>query len=121
MDEAIERARVILTWPDDWDGEGSPAYQEETLEAAARFLAHGHGRGLPEPQVWAGPDGSVDISWHANGLDVLINVPPAGGSIGFSGEAPGATTQGEYTQEDDPSALFDWLSAVSFRTPDTEG
>lgn len=108
MDAAIERARAILSWPDDWDGEGSPAYQEATLAHTAAFLAHGHGRGLPTPHVWAGPDGSIDVRWEFAGCYLLVNVEPDG-AISFYGDGPGTETQGAYRHDEDPSPLFDWL------------
>src|SRR5262249_55164350 len=36
--DAIERSRGMLDLEDDWDGEGSPAYQQEDWERAVRML-----------------------------------------------------------------------------------
>jgi hypothetical protein len=79
---AIERSRAMLNLEDDWDGEGSPGYAEETwrravrlaIESAKSFLLT-HDEPAPIPAFSKGPDGSVDVLWRSGRRKVMINVP----------------------------------------------
>lgn len=82
LQEEIGRARKILELGDDWDGEGSPAYTEDTLDRAAAFLTtHSeqfrrlYSLHLPVPKISPGPDGSIDIHWKRQSWELLVNIP----------------------------------------------
>lgn len=84
----IERARQMLPLDDDWDGEGSPGYSEETLNRAIAFLteeADGlwdlRGICLPVPRIGPGPDGSIDLHWKLPTRELLVNIPADAGKI----------------------------------------
>lgn len=79
---AIDAAKAILSWEENWDDEGSPAYAQTTLDRARRFLLvgvrklwHGNRLTIGVPRVWAGPDGSVDMRWEGGGRYALVNIP----------------------------------------------
>jgi hypothetical protein len=78
----LVESRSILELGDNWDGEGSPGYEEATWQRAAQFVVDGATRfwrsrqsAPPAPTITNGPDGSVDIIWRAGNRKVLINVP----------------------------------------------
>lgn len=83
---AMERSRAMLDLEDDWDGEGSPGYAEETWRRAvgialesAKHAPSAPQEPLPTPAFSKGPDGSVDVLWRANAKRVMINVPAEAG------------------------------------------
>ncbi|MBI3896513.1 MAG: hypothetical protein HY313_11345 [Acidobacteria bacterium] len=78
----IEQAKRILELKDDWDGEGSAGYSEDTLNRAITFLiTHAQwlwescGISLPVPKIGPGPDGSIDIHWKQPSWELLVNIP----------------------------------------------
>ncbi|MBZ5503507.1 MAG: hypothetical protein LAN59_14955 [Acidobacteriia bacterium] len=82
LDAEIERAKGILKLQDDWDGEGSRAYSEETFNRAVVFLIKHIGRGWescglpsPIPRIGPGPDGSIDLHWRQPSWELLVNIP----------------------------------------------
>ncbi len=75
-------AQRILSLDDDWDGEGSPGYDEATLGRAIEFLRTQirgmweiYGVEVPVPQINPGPDGSIDIHWKRVSWELLVNIP----------------------------------------------
>ena len=79
---AIRKSREMLEWEADWDGEGSPAYLEETWQRATNLLRSSilelwdaQRKLAPTPRVTPGPNGSIDLYWHANNYKLLINIP----------------------------------------------
>ena len=78
----IEQARRILELSDNWDGEGSPGYSEDTFNRAttfltthARWLWESHCVRLPVPMIGPGPDGTVDLHWKEPSRELLVNIP----------------------------------------------
>lgn len=114
VEAAFERARDILTWPDDWDGEGSPGYAEATWDRArdlvvrAAHAAIGHQvRMVIAPHVDNGPDGSIDLVWELPDRTLLVNVPadPTRWPGYYGDTKAGAVVKGTL----DPAAPNDWL------------
>ena len=78
----IEQAKRILELEDDWDGEGSPGYSEDTFNRAVAFLTT-HAEWLwescskrsPAPRIGPGPDGSIDLHWKQPSWELLVNIP----------------------------------------------
>src|SRR5437016_2474479 len=81
---AIGKAKLkILSLKDDWDENGSEAYEAATFEQAAEFLISNATRlwkaysvMLEVPKILPGPDGSIDIHWEIDDRELLINIPP---------------------------------------------
>jgi len=78
----IEQAKRILDFEDDWDGEGSPGYSEDTFNRAVSFLTtyaegvwESCGIPLPIPRIGPGPDGSIDLHWKLPSRELLVNIP----------------------------------------------
>ena len=81
---AIEESRWMLALHEDWDGEGSSGYSEDTWNRAVGFLVANavliwtmHGQRISRPKIENGPDGSIDILWETPKASLLINVPEA--------------------------------------------
>ena len=71
----------MLALEDDWDGEGSPSYQEETWKRAVTFLLENalslwneKGIRIQAPAIHNGPEGSIDLYWETADRKLLINV-----------------------------------------------
>ena len=80
----IEQAKRILELEDDWDGEGSLGYSEDTFNRAIEFLTthverlwDTHRIRLPIPRIGPGPDGSIDLHWKQPSWELLVNIPAA--------------------------------------------
>src|SRR5207249_3186795 len=80
--QSIAQSCHILEMSDDWDGEGSRGYRQETWTRAISFVrasAEAYmrltSRPLPAPRISHGPDSSIDILWRSGAREVLINVP----------------------------------------------
>ncbi len=78
----IEQAKRILELEDDWDGEGSLGYSEDTFNRAITFLTTHVERlwdtysiPLPIPRIGPGPDGSIDLHWKQPSWELLVNIP----------------------------------------------
>jgi hypothetical protein len=72
----------MLQLEDDWDGEGSPRYDEATWTRAVAFLIGNaslllrqQGVVMTAPEILPGPNGSVDLLWRVPGRELLVNVP----------------------------------------------
>ena len=81
--ESVRASRSIIDLEDDWDGEGSPGYDEAVWERAGRFVLNNalqlwreSGRVIRPPDIFPGPDGSLDLLWESGEATLLVNVPP---------------------------------------------
>ena len=84
MAEAKER---LLALEDDWDGEGAPAYSEQTIEAAAGFFYQLVEKSELATQVRILPasEGSIDLHWKTAQFELLVNFHPDG-SVSYYGD-----------------------------------
>ena len=84
-----EAKKHLLALEEDWDGEGAPAYQEETIEAAANFLYElvEKSEVLEATQVRILPasEGSIDLHWKSARFELLVNFRPDG-SVSYYGD-----------------------------------
>jgi hypothetical protein len=78
----IVKSRAMLDLEDDWDGEGSPGYDEATWQRAVAFLLtnalslyEDYGIAPPAPKIRKGPHGSIDLHWHLPSRTLFVNVP----------------------------------------------
>jgi len=94
---AFAKGRDMLAWADDWDGEGSPGYDEATWSRAREFLLehaahlwHSRQLAIPAPEILPGPAGSIDLEWRPPARELLLTIPAApDGPIQFYGERAG--------------------------------
>jgi hypothetical protein len=123
LGEAIEASRSMLDLPDDWDGEGSPAYDPATWRRAVDFLVEHavrfwreSGVVIPAPKVRKGPHGTIDLHWRMPGHELLINVPAADEPADYYGDdgADGRRIEGTL----DPATYHRWLLQWLTTKPD---
>ena len=117
---AIVTSRAMLDLPDDWDGEGSPGYREDTWLHAVGFLVDNalglleeHGETIPMPKVRKGPMGSIDLHWRESDRELLVNIPAQeGAAADYYGDdrAGGHTVKGTLDPAEDNMWLLMWLT-----------
>lgn len=117
---AIAPSKAMLDLPDDWDGEGSPGYREETWLRAVAFLVDNalgfleeQGETIPAPKLRKGPAGSIDLHWREPDRDLLINIPAQEGSAAdYYGDdrAGGHIVKGTLDPAEDNFWLLMWLT-----------
>jgi hypothetical protein len=80
--EVVEQSKSILDLEEDWDGEGSSAYNAATWQKAVDFLVRNalhvwqsQQLRLEAPRISPGPDGSIDLHWKTSQRELLINIP----------------------------------------------
>jgi hypothetical protein len=75
IDKLIEKAKIYLNYPNNWDGEGGKQYSIATLITVRQFLIS-FGKYSPVfPQINPGPNGSFDIVFTDKEFELLVNVP----------------------------------------------
>jgi hypothetical protein len=80
----------ILSLKDNWDGEGSIGYKEDTWNKAQDILniysteaILRTGQGLIMPAILPGPDGGIDLHFTSLNKTCLIYVPATDSSIQY--------------------------------------
>ena len=93
--EAINESKYLLDLPDNFDEEGSKAYEFVTWKKSCAFLLEyakycRSKTGLipPAPSIYHGPDGSIDIHWTETEFRLLINITEGDGLSTFFGRTP---------------------------------
>lgn len=93
LQAAIEKSKYILDLKANWDGEGGEAYTENVWAKAVSFLCefsidifNTFGKTPVTPAIYHGPEGSIDILWKTNDLNLLLNIPKDDQAATFSGE-----------------------------------
>lgn len=120
--QQVEQSRSMLSLEDNWDGEGSVGYNEETWQRAARVVVDSalrswktHRRVPPTPVISNGPDGSIDIVWRSSHRKLLLNVPEDPQDVAtFYGrdlERGHSVVQGETDPLQNNEWLLGWLTS----------
>jgi len=80
--KVIEESKYILKLHNNFDGEDSKGYQFSTWERVIYFLVNYFNRALDyqgilieSPNIYHGPDGSIDILWQTERYKLLISIP----------------------------------------------
>lgn len=80
--EEILKSKYMLEFEDNWDDEGSKAYDIETWNRAISFLACNaqfflsrYGEIIDTPIIAHSLNGSIDIYWKNKDFYLLINIP----------------------------------------------
>lgn len=76
--EIIDRLNSLLQLPDNWNGYGERAVTPAAVAAALKLL----GGNLSAPTPWVVPlsSGGLQIEWHADTIDLEIEIPSSGGT-----------------------------------------
>lgn len=114
----LRESRKILEFGDDWDGEGSPGYSEQTWKRAAQFLADNAlvfyrkraGR-IPLPAIHHGPEGSIDLYWNTAVRRLLVNIPADPNAAGtYHGSDGQSEVKGRLGVPNENLWLMVWLA-----------
>jgi len=80
--DVIKASEYIVDLKDNWDDEGSKGYKSETwLNAINLILTYSvwikenRFTIISPPQIYEGPEGSIDILWESKKYRLLLNVP----------------------------------------------
>lgn len=117
---AIEKSKYMLALKKDFDSEGSEPYSQEVWVKAVRFIA-GYaqwlydlfGKIIATPKIYHAPEGSIDMYWENERLNLLINIPPANNPATFYGDNYGEQiTEGKFDPQHFQQALLPDLSII---------
>lgn len=61
LEESIEKSKYILELKDDWDDEGSPAYNKEVYDKCIDWVVNYFKRADLVPDIYHGPEGGIDV------------------------------------------------------------
>ena len=82
LDAAVNESRSMLGLGEDWDGQGAEGYSESTWQRAIDVLYRFHdwkwshlGKTAEVPVIGPGPNGSIDLHWKSQWIELLVNVP----------------------------------------------
>ena len=109
VDAAEER---ILDLEEDWDGQGSPAFEKQTLDAIRDFLFElvKESEFSVVKQVWIVPfsGGSIDLQWQTEHFDLLINFCADGNVTYYGKDTSGHSIRGDSRPK--PGYISCWMS-----------
>jgi hypothetical protein len=81
FDETLQKdIDQILSLKDDWDDEGSPAYNEDFVKEIAEFLRKTFTDEWLKFHLYHGPDGSLDLLFDEKNIKLLMNFNKNGNS-----------------------------------------
>ena len=93
LQKSIEKSKYILDLQANWDGENAEVYTEDVWIKAVSFLCefsidiyNTFGKTPITPAIYHGPEGSIDILWKTDDLNLLLNIPKDDQPATFSGE-----------------------------------
>lgn len=82
LHNSIEKSKYILKLEENWDDEGSPPYKESTWKKAIEFISKytvwifsETNKVIDAPQIYHGPNGSIDLLWEKENYRLLIKIP----------------------------------------------
>jgi len=116
--DTVHGSRRITELKDNWDGEESIGYSEETWSRAARFAMNQayvcfslFGSALSKPKIGPADAGSIDLYWANDKGKLLINIPAdVHAPITFYGhEVNGGSLTGVIPDEEPRADLAAWL------------
>lgn len=118
--ETIEDSRSLLDLQDDWDGEGTPGFSEETWRRTVDFVIRGatalwtnHGIVSDGIRILPDRDGGLAIDWRTDRRELLLAVPAQpSAEARFYGDdgASGRTFKGTLDLSEPNRWLVAWLA-----------
>ena len=117
LDDAVNESRSILGLGQDWDGQGAEGYSESTWQRAVDILYRFHewtsrvGKTAPVPVIGPGPNGSIDLHWKSQQIELLVNVSKdTDAPAEFYGDDYGKfSIKGTFDTEEIVKPLVRWL------------
>jgi len=120
--QSIEKSKYILDLKDNWDDEGAKAYLEDTWIKAIRFIVNyaelilaNTGKSIIAPDIYHGPDGSIDLLWKHLSFNLLINIPKDNMLLGtfYGDDYSSQKIEGSFNPELVKASLFPMLVNLS--------
>ncbi len=114
----VENAKQrLFSLEADWDGEGSPVFDEITVKSASDFVnelcSQGNGESLArEVEILPASGGSVDVHWRTPLFELLI-VFNADGSSSFYGDNCNGERSIQGEQRPDPEEIAHWMEELN--------
>ena len=103
-----------------WDGHGSKAIPDVSINAALRFLTMLPGD-LPAPQASPSGDGTVDWYWRHGGNAANV-IFPKGGKVAYFVAIEGGIMKGQFELSSGiPARLIDGLRRLETKAPPAPG
>ena len=107
----IEAKNRILSLEENWDGEGSPAYQADTLDTAADFLYKLDGPEVEQVKILPDSEGSIDLWWKTEKFELIIEFHPNGSVSYYGDDYSGNLIQG--VSRPKPGFITYWMKDTS--------
>ena len=107
----IEAKNRILSLEENWDGEGSPAYQADTLDDAADFLYKLDGPEAEQVKILPDSEGSIDLWWKTEKFELIIEFHPNGSGSYYGDDYSGNLIQG--VSRPKPGFITCWMKHTS--------
>jgi hypothetical protein len=114
--QVLRAARSLLELEDDWDGDGTSAFSEQTWQRVADFVTRGttqllerNGIVTNDIEIMPAADGGLGIDWRTTTRELLVTVPadPAKDARFYGDDGAGRRT---ITGTLDTSAPNRWLT-----------
>ena len=78
-----DRLERLLELGSGWDGADAQRPDPDALVTAARVIAQGISAGLPEPELFAVPDGGIQVEWRAGPVELELEIEPGDRAVVF--------------------------------------
>jgi len=79
----LQGVQHVVALPTNWDSYGGARIQDAAVLTAMRLLSRTLGSLGVAPMVVPTSLGGIQLEWHQNGLDIEIDVTPAGGASAY--------------------------------------
>ena len=70
----VEQLTALISLSDDWDSYGAMAPSLEAIHTATKVISRIITDDMVVPAVVPGADGSIQLEWHVNGIDLEVEV-----------------------------------------------
>ena len=88
LNTILDKLDLFATLQKDWDDDGAEIIESDVINTAKEFLKTLYKQKEPiyHPEVDPCCNGTIDISWHTENQQILINIKKGGKTIGYYGE-----------------------------------
>lgn len=107
--ELNEQLRLLKALPEGWDGYCGLPVSEQVAVFTRQMLERIYFDGLPHPSLVPGSDGSLQVEWHQNGLDIELDVLGPQEVAAFKAEDCAVIENEELTISNDFSVIHGWV------------
>lgn len=113
--KAIQKSTKIISYSNNWDGEGSKGYSKTTYVNAISFLVKyvkwvwdEKIYALPTPKILPGSNGSIDLYWKKNSYDLIITIPEAPNLVAhyYGDDKKDRVCEGTFRFQEDNEGMF---------------